>query len=192
MNDLDFEYLPDGPFDSSQVELNESFIDFGSILVPKSIPDMTVRVEVEETSGRLVAVSLEVENSILQISAFSAPKTMPIWNEVADQLYESLTSQGAQAERAEGSFGTSILATMPATDEPQMPERKLKFFGADGPRWFLRGILSGQALQDEATSVVLDNVFRQLVVNRGLEALPPRELLPLLMPAGNVAPPRSV
>jgi hypothetical protein len=97
MNDLDFEYLPDGPFDSSQVELNESFIDFGSILVPKSIPDMTVRVEVEETSGRLVAVSLEVENSILQISAFSAPKTMPIWNEVADQLHESLTSQGAQA-----------------------------------------------------------------------------------------------
>ena len=81
---------------------------------------------------------------------------------------------------------------MPATDEPQMPERQLKFFGADGPRWFLRGILSGQALQDEATSVVLDNVFRQLVVNRGLEALPPRELLPLVMPAGNVAPPRSV
>jgi hypothetical protein len=192
MNDQDFEYVPDGPFDSSQVELNESFIDFGSILVPKSIPDMTVRVEVEETSARLVAVSLEVENSILQISAFSAPKTMPIWNEVADQLYDSLISQGAAAERTEGSFGVSILATMPATDEPQMPERQLKFFGSDGPRWFLRGILSGKALQDDATAVVLDNVFRQLVVNRGLEALPPRELLPLVMPAGNVVPPRSV
>jgi hypothetical protein len=153
---------------------------------------MAVRVEVEESSGRLVAVSLEVENSLLQISAFSAPKTMPIWDEVADQLFESLTSQGAQAERIEGAFGTSILATMPASDEPPMPARQLKFFGSDGPRWFLRGILSGQALHDEATAVVLDNVFRQIVVNRGDEALPPRELLTLVMPAGNVAPPRSV
>ena len=192
MNDQDYEYQNDGPFDSSQVEINDSFIDFGSILVPKSIPDMAVRVEVEESSGRLVAVSLEVENSLLQISAFSAPKTMPIWDEVADQLFESLTGQGAQAERAESTFGTSILATMPASDEPPMPARQLKFFGSDGPRWFLRGILSGQALHDEATAVVLDNVFRQIVVNRGDEALPPRELLTLVMPAGNVAPPRSV
>lgn len=192
MNEQDYEYQNDGPFDASQVEINDSFIDFGSILVPKSIPDMAVRVEVEESSGRLVAVSLEVENSLLQISAFSAPKTMPIWDEVADQLFESLTSQGAQAERIEGAFGTSILATMPASDEPPMPARQLKFFGSDGPRWFLRGILSGQALHDEATAVVLDNVFRQIVVNRGDEALPPRELLTLVMPAGNVAPPRSV
>lgn len=191
MNDQDFEYLNDGPFDSALVEINESFIDFGSILVPKSIPDMTVRVEVEESTGRLVAVSLEVENSLLQISAFSAPKSEPIWHEVADQLFDSLISQGADATRSETSFGASILATM-QTDDALQSTRQLKFFGADGPRWFLRGILSGQALSDPATAVVLDNVFRQLVVNRGLEALPPRELLPLVMPAGNVAPPRSV
>ena len=190
MNDASLDYQYDGPRDSSELEINETFIDFGSILVPKSIADMTVRVEVEETTGRLVAVSLEVENSILQLSAFSAPKTAPIWPEVADQLFESLAAQGARAQQVEGPFGASILATMPATTEA--PERQLKFFGADGPRWFLRGILSGRALEDETTSVVLDNVFRQIVVNRGLEALPPRELLPLVMPAGNVAPPRSV
>jgi hypothetical protein len=191
MNDQEFEYLIDGPIDSEQVEINESYIDFGSILVPKSIPDMTVRVEVEESSSRLVAVSLEIENSLLQISAFSAPKSTPIWHEVADQLLESLKTQGAEACISECPFGVSILATMHSDDADQ-PTRQLKFFGADGPRWFLRGILSGQALTDPATGVVLDNVFRQLVVNRGLEALPPRELLPLVMPAGNVAPPRSV
>jgi hypothetical protein len=191
MNDQEFEYLNDGPFDSERVEINESYIDFGSILVPKSIPDMAVRVEVEESSSRLVAVSLEVENSLLQISAFSAPKSTPIWHEVADQLLESLKAQGAEASISECPFGVSILATMHSDDADQ-PSRQLKFFGADGPRWFLRGILSGQALTDPATGVVLDNVFRQLVVNRGLEALPPRELLPLVMPAGNVAPPRSV
>lgn len=191
MNDQEFEYLNDGPFDSERVEINESYIDFGSILVPKSIPDMAVRVEVEESSSRLVAVSLEVENSLLQISAFSAPKSTPIWHEVADQLLESLKAQGAEAFISECPFGVSILATMHSDDADQ-PSKQLKFFGADGPRWFLRGILSGQALTDPATGVVLDNVFRQLVVNRGLEALPPRELLPLVMPAGNVAPPRSV
>jgi hypothetical protein len=191
MNDQEFEYLSDGPFDSERVEINESYIDFGSILVPKSIPDMAVRVEVEESSSRLVAVSLEVENSLLQISAFSAPKSTPIWHEVADQLLESLKAQGAEASISECPFGVSILATM-RSDDADQPSRQLKFFGADGPRWFLRGILSGQALTDPATAVVLDNVFRQLVVNRGLEALPPRELLPLVMPAGNVAPPRSV
>ena len=190
MNDTKFEYVNDGPLDSSELEINENFVDFGSILVPKSIADMTIRVEVEEASGRLVAVSLEVENSILQLSAFSAPRTAPIWQEVADQLLDSLISQGAQASRVDGTFGVSILASMPGTTE--VPARKLKFFGSDGPRWFLRGILSGQALEDDATAVVLDNVFRQIVVNRGEEALPPRELLPLVMPAGNVAPPRSV
>ncbi len=191
MNDSEYSQPIEGPFDSSQVEINETLIDFGSILVPKSIPDMTVRVEVEETTGRLVAVSLEVENSLLQISAFSAPKTAPIWHEVADQLLESLAGQGAKASRVEGPFGASILATL-TTDDTALSPRELKFFGADGPRWFLRGILSGQALTDPATAVVLDNVFRQLVVNRGADAMPPRELLPLSMPAGNVAPPRSV
>lgn len=191
MSDTHYGLLAEGPYDSSQVEINETYIDFGSILVPKSIPDMAIRVEVEETTGRLVAVSLELENSLLQISAFSAPKTAPIWHEVADQLLESLGSQGAKASRVEGPFGASILATLTA-DDIQQSTRDLKFFGADGPRWFLRGILSGKALTDPATAVLLDNVFRQLVVNRGEDAMPPRELLPLSMPAGNVAPPRSV
>ncbi len=191
MNDTELGQLKTGPFDSTEVEINESYIDFGSILVPKSVPDMTVRVEVEETTGRLVAVSLELENSLLQISAFAAPKTAPIWHEVAEQLLDSLSSQGVESTRSEGAFGVCILATM-NNEDSQQPTRNLKFFGADGPRWFLRGILSGQALVDQATAVVLDNVFRQIVVNRGSEPLPPRELLPLTMPAGNVAPPRSV
>ncbi len=192
MNEITESSLSVGPLDSSELEINESFIDFGSILIPKSIPDMTVRVEVEESSGRLVAVSLELQGSLLQISAFSAPKTSPIWSEVALQLQDSLISQGGEAVSVEGPFGVSILARMPVADGPAGVSRQLKFFGADGPRWFLRGILSGQALQDEASAVLLDNVFRQIVVHRGEEALPPREMLPLVMPAGNIAPPRSV
>jgi hypothetical protein len=192
MNDSSAEATPSGPLDSSEVEVNETYIDFGSILIPKTIPDMTVRVEVEETSGTLVAVSLEVENSILQVSAFSAPKTAPVWDEVASQLLESLSSQGANAQASQCAFGACVLATMPSVADSNIPARQLKFFGADGPRWFLRGILSGDALHNDATAVILDNVFRQIVVKRGDEALPPRELLRLEMPAGNFAPPRSV
>ena len=56
------------------------------------------------------------------------------------------------------------------------------FVGVDGPRWFLRGVLSGRAAIDEASAAPLLDIFRAAVVVRGTEPMAPRELLPLTLP----------
>jgi len=51
----------------------------------------------------------------------------------------------------------------------------------DGPRWFLRAVFTGAAVEPARAGAVEDLV-RALVVNRGTEAMAPRELLPLKLP----------
>lgn len=55
-------------------------------------------------------------------------------------------------------------------------------FGVDGPRWFLRGVLSGRAAIDDDAAAPLLEVLRAAVVVRGTEPMAPRELLPLALP----------
>jgi hypothetical protein len=58
----------------------------------------------------------------------------------------------------------------------------VRFIGVDGPRWFLRGVLSGPAAIDEGAAETLFDVVRSTVVVRGDEAMAPRELLSLKLP----------
>jgi hypothetical protein len=61
----------------------------------------------------------------------------------------------------------------------------------DGPRWFLRGVLSGRAAIDEEAAGPLLEVFGALVVVRGVEPMAPRELLPLRLPTDPRAEPAA-
>jgi hypothetical protein len=51
----------------------------------------------------------------------------------------------------------------------------------DGPRWFLRAVFTGAAV-DGAKAGAVEDMVRSLVVVRGQEAMAPRELLPLKLP----------
>jgi hypothetical protein len=57
-----------------------------------------------------------------------------------------------------------------------------RFLGVDGPRWFLRGILSGPAAASAGAAGELEEAFRQIVVVRGSEPMPVRDQLPLTLP----------
>jgi Protein of unknown function (DUF3710) len=59
----------------------------------------------------------------------------------------------------------------------------VRFIGVDGPRWFLRGVLSGAALEDPEQAAIMEQVFQHIVVARGDAPMPPRELLELTLPA---------
>ena len=79
------------------------------------------------------------------------------------------------------------------TPEGRTGHRPARFIGADGPRWFLRGVITGKAAVEPAAAERLEQVFAQTVVVRGTEARPPRDLLPLRLPGaapviGTVAP----
>ena len=90
-----------------------------------------------------------------------------------------------------------ILPCMPSlnarTPEGRTGHRPARFIGADGPRWFLRGVITGKAAVEPAAAERLEQVFAQTVVVRGTEARPPRDLLALRLPGaapviGTVAP----
>ena len=176
---------PSGPHDISEVGSTLGFISFGSILMP-TIEGVSVRVEVDEASNSIVAVSFEHQGSVLQVSAFAAAKSEPIWDEIYSQLIETISTSGGTVSESTGGFGKQLEAKLPVTQG----SREIRFIGFDGPRWFLRGAVSGRALSDENAAVNMEDIFRSLVVDRGNTPLPPKEPLPLRLPEGNFVPPK--
>ncbi len=170
----------EGPFDLSEVPAIRPYVDLGSLKVlPRE--GLALRLDVEEGSQRLVALSLDYLDSTLQVQAFSAPKSSGVWGSILNQTRTQLAAQGASAELVQGYFGPELLAELAAADggAPQV----MRFIGVDGPRWVLRGIVTGAANSDAKVSAAIDELFKSLVVVRGDMPMPPRELLPLRVPA---------
>ncbi|MDQ1556274.1 MAG: hypothetical protein QOI02_1276, partial [Actinomycetota bacterium] len=75
-----------------------------------------------------------------------------------------------------------VLAEIPGA--AGQPGRLARFVGVDGPRWFLRGVISGEgALNNAEAAAQIEEVFRSVVVVRGNTPMPPRDLIPLQLPA---------
>lgn len=169
-----------GPFDVTEVPQMRPYIDMGGIKVaPRE--GLKVRLDLEETTKRIIAVSLDYEGSTLQVQAFAAPKSKGLWREAREQIKEALKAQGATPAEQEGTFGTELLLTSPEGAEKQAA---IRFFGVDGPRWLLRGVLVGKGAIDAEAASGIESVFRELVVVRGEAPLPPHELLQLKVPGG--------
>ena len=175
-----------GPHDVSEVGSTLGFISFGSILMP-TIEGVSVRVEVDENTGDVVAVSFEHDGSVLQVSAFAASKSDQLWEEIYLQLIETITTTGGEVTETFGGFGKQLEAKLVTPSET----RDLRFIGFNGPRWFLRGAITGVALTDPAAALNMEDIFRSLVIDRGNSPLPPREPLPLRVPDGTFVPPKS-
>jgi hypothetical protein len=60
----------------------------------------------------------------------------------------------------------------------------LRFLGADGPRWFLRGMISGPAATDASLARLLEDIFADVVVVRGDHAAAPETPLEIQLPDG--------
>jgi hypothetical protein len=194
-----------GPWDSAETAPDLERIDFGALQVPVA-PGIEVQVNLEATevdaegnpiSGRPVAVTVVHGDSGLQLQAFAAPKRTGIWSEVRQETAGEIQEAGGQTEDAEGPFGPELRAMVPIQIPEevmdQVPEeireqgfawQPVRFLGVDGPRWFLRGVVSGAAIEDEEQWQVLEDVFRNVIVVRGDQPMPPRELLELTLPEG--------
>ena len=180
-----------GPFDRAEISEASLYIDFGSLLLP-SREGLQVRLDLEEGTDRIVAISIDYQNSTLQLQAFAAPKSEGLWHSVREQLAQSLTASGSVAEERLGALGLELVSRMALNDENanSTVQRVARFIGVDGPRWFLRGVIGGAAINDPAAAVSIESIFRSVVVNRGDQPVPPRDLLPITLPPGVVIPPR--
>lgn len=173
---------PDGPFDEAEITSRDGYVDLGALLITPS-EGLQLRLEVEEATQRVVAVTLDLNGSSLQLQAFAAPKSEGLWDEIREQIGQSVGSQGGQIEEVEGTFGTELVAKLPAgLPDGSQGYRVARFIGVDGPRWFLRGVLGGAAALEKPAAEPLEALFRKVVVVRGDSPMPPRDLLQLRLP----------
>ena len=143
-----------GPFDVSEIKDQDGYVDLGALLIAPS-EGLQLRLEVEEATQRVVAVTLDLNGSSLQLQAFAAPRSEGLWDEIREQIGQSVGSQGGQIEEVPGGFGTELLAKLPAGGaDGSHGYRVARFIGVDGPRWFLRGVFGGEAAVDRDAAAV--------------------------------------
>lgn len=175
-----------GPFDESEANPVRPYIDLGGIkILPRE--GLNLRLEVEEQTKRIVALGLDYAESSLQLQAFAAPRTTGLWGDTRAQIRDQVRQQGGRVEEREGPFGPELLAEVPviAGAEGDAGKRLARFIGVDGPRWFLRGVIGGAATGDIEAAAQVEDLFRSIVVVRGGSPMPPRDLIPLRMPASH-------
>lgn len=172
----------DGPFDIAERPDLDGLLDLGSMRIPQR-SGMELRLDVEKSTQRLVGVTCGLGPNKVQLQAFAAPRSSGLWAEIRAALVEGLAKAGGSAEETEGMFGPALQARMPSrSNDGRVVYQPARFMGVDGPRWFLRVVINGPAAgQDDSLTDVLSFV-RSVVVDRGDEPRPPRELLELRAP----------
>ena len=181
---------PQGPWDVEDApEDDRPRLDLGGLRV-LGVEGAEIRLDVDEASGQVVAVTVVKDDGAIQIQGFAAPRTEGLWADVREEIATGLSDGGGSSEEVEGEFGVELHAMVPVeTPDGYTVPQPVRFIGVDGPRWFLRAVMSGKALTDEAVRAPLLEVFRETIVVRGGEAMGPRSPLPLRMPdsAGDAA-----
>jgi hypothetical protein len=178
-----------GPWDDADAPADGvPRVDLGALRLPAR-PGTELRVDLDPQQ-KVVGATLRAGDSLLQVSVFAAPRAAGIWADIRADLAASASRQGGSLEEVEGPFGPelsgSILLPVPPqpgqATPPKPVRRPARFLGVDGPRWFLRGLMTGPAAADPEQAVDLEEIFRGIVVVRGAEPLPVREQLPLTLP----------
>jgi hypothetical protein len=164
----------DGPFDLADAPDEEiPRIDLGSVRVP--VPEgAQVQVEMDPSSGNVRAVHVVTPQGQVTVSAYAAPRSGGLWQEVSEELKRQLNNDGAKVTSGAGEWGTELSAVV--------GDVALRFVGVDGPRWMLRGVIAGPQSQAATAPMTLREIVRGTVVVRGDAPMPVRTPLPITLP----------
>lgn len=165
-----------GPYDVSEAPAGVQRLDLGSLQIP-AIDGVEVRVQANP-EGVVQQVVLVHGDNALQLGVFAAPRTEGIWEDVRAEIRKSLFDDGVAAEEIDGEYGVELRARVRTPDGLT----DLRFLGIDGPRWMVRGVYQGGAAVNPDGAGPLLECLHGLVVDRGHEAKPVREPLPLRLP----------
>jgi hypothetical protein len=168
-----------GPYDiRDRPDDGVARVDLGALLIPTT-GEFELRLDLAENQ-QVMSVTLANSSGHMQLGVFAAPRSQGIWDELRDEIAESVRSQGGSVKvQPDGSFGTELVGTL-KVDGRATPVR---FIGIDGPRWFLRAMLVGSVANDATKARPLEGALRNIVVVRGSDPLPVREQVPLHLPA---------
>ncbi len=165
-----------GPYDVTEAARDVPRLDLGSMQLP-AVDGVEVRVQADP-DGTIQQVQLVHGSSTLQLGVFAAPRSAGIWEEVRGEIRQSLANVGANPREVPGEYGTELRAQVCN----QNGVTELRVVGVDGPRWLVRADFLGPAAADPAAAGPLLDCLHELVVDRGQEAKPVREPLPLRLP----------
>ncbi|GAA2810769.1 DUF3710 domain-containing protein [Nonomuraea dietziae] len=164
-----------GPWDADEPHPDRDRVDLGGMRISVS-PDYDVQVAV--AGDQPIGVVVIHHDSALQLHAFAAPKRGGLWDEVRTKLAASVKEAGGTVERKDGPFGPELVGQIPAEGGTQ----PVRYLGVDGPRWFLRAVISGKAALDADVAQPLEDVIRDVVVVRGDDPMAPEEPILLRIP----------
>ena len=167
-----------GPWDAADDIPPLNRVDFGSLQIPV-VDGFEIQLNIADDQGPLIAV-VRGDGS-LQVQAFAAPKSDGLWEDVRQEIATAVTEAGGRAEETEGPFGPELHVQVPG-EPPQSGLQPIRFLGVDGPRWFLRGVITGPAAENPEVGAPFEEIFAGLVVVRGDHPVPPRELLEITLP----------
>ncbi|BCJ35994.1 hypothetical protein Athai_34970 [Actinocatenispora thailandica] len=151
-------------------------LDLGSLKIP-ALPGVEVQIQANE-EGEIAAVALIAGPSAVQVGAFAAPRSEGIWDEVRAELRDGVESEGGTVTEKRGTYGPELIGRISTPEGPQ----QVRFVGIDRPRWFLRAVFHGEAAANPAAAPELIDCLGKIVVERGGEAMPVRDPLPLRLP----------
>jgi len=176
-----------GPRDITEVTSTEGFIDLGSVLIAP-VEGIEVQVQADQNSGEVAAITVIRPNAACSIVAFAAPKSGGLWEQVRNDIAEQVKSADGPLIESEGSWGPQLITTVPtAGPDGTTAMQDARFLGFDGPRWFCRCVLFGEAVQSD----VLDDVINAIVINRGDGAMALGAQLPMRLPTDPQSPPEK-
>ena len=178
----------EGPFDIKDMPDDEiARVDLGGLQIP-IVENMQLHLEGhnEETNTfALAIVVLEEQGAALQLMAVAAPRSGGLWSEVMDELEAEIVQAGGTMTRSEGRFGPELTGEVPAQDaEGNQGLQVARFVGAEGNRWFVRGMFMGAAATSPAWGEFFEDILAGCVVNRGERPMAPGDLIPLSPPEG--------
>jgi hypothetical protein len=166
----------DGPFDIEDFDdpaaATHARLDLGSVLIP--MPEAgQVQVELSE-GGVPSAVWVVTAHGRFTVAAYAAPKSSPLWREVAGELAESLRKDTPEVRIEDGPWGREVVGAAPAG--------VVRFIGVDGYRWMIRCVVNGPQETIDALTVQAREALADTVVRRGDTPLPVRTPLPVQLP----------
>lgn len=164
-----------GPRDITDVSSIENYIDLGAILIAP-VDGIEVQVQADAESGSVAAISIIRGHSALSAVAFAAPKTGGLWDEVRADIVTSIREAQGPATEQVGVYGPEVLTQVPtAAPDGSSVMQDARFLGFDGPRWFCRCVLFGDAVTGDDMNDVVDAI----VVRRGEHAMALGTQLPM-------------
>jgi Protein of unknown function (DUF3710) len=176
----------EGPWDISEVEIDEedpNRIDLGGLIL-SAHPSLELQMQVDESSGQVMAVLLAGPEGAAELRPFAAPRNGDIWADTRRSIASDVTQQGGTATEADGPFGKELHVMMTVqTPDGSTVQQPSRVIGIAGPRWLLRVTMFGRPALEFAEDGDIESALRDVVVVRGHAPMPPGDPLPLTVPA---------